>query len=81
MAGEVLRQSAILGWAAEHFGGDSRNLAGMFFTQLCTETKCSFELDIVNKNSHNMQLVTISVKHNISACISLLSCAFLATCV
>ena len=30
MVGEVLRHSEILGWAAEHFEGDSRNLAGMF---------------------------------------------------
>ena len=28
--------SAIFGWASEHLESDSRNLAGMFFTQLCT---------------------------------------------
>ena len=27
---EILRHSACLGWAAEHFGCDSQNLAGMF---------------------------------------------------
>ena len=32
------RHSAVLG-SAEHFGGDSRNLAGMCFTQLSTTTK------------------------------------------
>ena len=29
MSGKILGNSAILGWAAEHFEGDSRNLAGM----------------------------------------------------
>ena len=27
---EILRHNAILGWAADHFEGDSRCLAGMF---------------------------------------------------
>ena len=31
---EILRHSAILGWAAEHFESDFRNLAGMFYTTL-----------------------------------------------
>ena len=34
---EILRHSAILGWAAEHFEGDSRNLAGIFYTTLYRE--------------------------------------------
>ena len=32
----ILRHGAMLGWTAEYFGGDSQNIAGMFFTQLCT---------------------------------------------
>ena len=28
---EIVLRSAFLRWAAEHFKGDSRNLAGMFF--------------------------------------------------
>ena len=31
MLAEMLGRSAFLGWAAEHFEADSRNLAGMFF--------------------------------------------------
>ena len=39
---EMLRNSAFLGWAAENFEGDSRNLAGMFLHKsvLCGYRGC-----------------------------------------